>query len=252
MLIDLLNSANYIMVNRDAISILGLNAAVYCSELLNIYKKASTKNKLIDEKYFKIDRKYITKQTSLSEEDQIKCDLNLVKVNIIEISESDPNVIFFDIEVYASILSSEDVKLLDNVSKKVKVTNPKGTKATQRACIINSLKDSIRCNTYEVLVALRDWIDSIMANPQNYLSVQQVSLFKDRLDDYCNGDLQLALKIIEIATIHGYRDCQWAINTYEKDKKVQSNISSFGSQNKTTILRTNEQKITSKLSEEVF
>ena len=39
MLIDLLNSSNYIMINRDAIRVFGLNTAVYCSELLNIYKK---------------------------------------------------------------------------------------------------------------------------------------------------------------------------------------------------------------------
>lgn len=252
MLIDLLNSSNYIMLNKDAIQILGLHSAVYCSELLNIYKKANTKNKLIDEKYFKIDRKYITKQTSLTEEDQRKCDANLVKVNIIKPSSTDPDVIYFDVEIYASILSSEDVKLLDTVSKKVKVANPKGTKATQRVCIINNLKDSIRCNTYEVLVALRDWIDTIMADPKNYLSVQQVALFKDRLDEYCNGNLELALKIIEIATIHGYRDCQWAINTYEKDKKVQYSIANGNRTNTVNNVRTTEQKVTLQVSEEVF
>ena len=39
MLVDILSPANYIMINRDAIRILGLNTAVYCSELLTIYKK---------------------------------------------------------------------------------------------------------------------------------------------------------------------------------------------------------------------
>ena len=56
MLIDILNSSNYIMVNMDAIRIFGLNTAVYCAELLNIYKKAVSKKKLYnDNKYFKID-----------------------------------------------------------------------------------------------------------------------------------------------------------------------------------------------------
>jgi len=247
MLIDLLNSSNYIMVNRDAIRIFGLNTSVYCSELLNIYKKAVEKKKLYENNFFKVDRAYITKQTSLSIEDQIKCDLNLVKVNVIRVSTGDPDVIYFDIEAFASILSSEDVKLLDAVEKKVKTANPKGSKATQRERIIVNLKQSIQCKTYEVLVALRGWIDSVMSDPNKYLSVQQVAIFKDRIDDYCNGNLELALHIIKLATIHQYIDCQWAINTYEKDKQVQASIASSG-------VRKTEQKQTSvnKLSSEVF
>ena len=247
MLVDLLNSANYIMVNKDAIRILGLNTAVYCSELLNIYKKAVEKKKLLDDNFFRVDRNYITKQTSIPVEEQIKCDLNLVKVNIIKTQEADPDAIYFDVETFASILSSEDVKLLDGVSKKVKTANPKGTKATQRERIIVNLKESIQCKTYELLVALRKWIDSVMSDPNKYLSVQQVAIFKDKIDDYCNGDLQLALRIVELATIHQYVDCQWAINTYEKDKKVQASIASTG-------VRKTEQKQTpvSKLSNEVF
>ena len=65
MLIDLLNSYNYLMVNMSAIHIFGLNTAVYCAELLNISKKAYKKKKLIDGVYFEVDRKFIREQTSL-------------------------------------------------------------------------------------------------------------------------------------------------------------------------------------------
>ena len=121
MLIDLLNSANYIMVNIDAIHILGLNTAVYCSELLNIYKKAVIKKKIYNEKYFKIDRDYIEKHSSISVEDQLKCDANLGKAGIIKADNQDPDLIFFDVEIYASILASEDVKLLNSVEKAVNI-----------------------------------------------------------------------------------------------------------------------------------
>ena len=247
MLIDLLNSSNYIMINRDAIRVFGLNTAVYCSELLNIYKKAVEKKKLYDGQYFKVDRNYIEKQTSIPVEEQLKCDLNLVKVNVIKISENDPDIIYIDIEVYASILSSEDVKLLDTVSAKVKAKNVKGSKASQRERIIVNLKSSIECKTVPVLVALRDWIDSVMSDPKKYLSVQQVSLFKEKLDEYCNGDLQMALKLIEIATIHQYVDCQWAINAYEKDKQIQSSI-----QKSNAAIRKTSQIQTTALAEEAF
>lgn len=86
-----------------------------------------------------------------------------------------------------------------------------------------------------------------MSDPTKYLSVQQVAIFKDKIDDYCNGNLPLALEIVKIATIHQYIDCQWAINTYEKDKKVQAAI------NNSSVRRT-EQKRTGvvNLSDEVF
>lgn len=247
MLIDLINSSNYIMINRDAIKVFGLNTAVYCSELLNIYKKAVTKKKITDDGYFTVDRNYITKQTSLTDEDQIKCDINLAKVNVVKVKADNPDVILFDVETFASILSCEDIKVLDNVSKKVKIDNPKGTKVAQRERIIVNLKESIRCKNYDLLLALRDWIDSVMSDPNKYLSVQQVALFKDKLDDYCNGNLDLALELVRIATIHQLIDCQWAINTLEKDKQVQASIAKASQ----TIKRT-EQKVITKLGSEVF
>lgn len=246
MLIDLLNSSNYIMVNMDAIRIFGLNTAVYCAELLNIYKKAVTKKKLYNDVYFKIDRDYIKKQTSIEVEDQLKCDANLLKVNIIKVDEENPDIIFFDVEVYASILSSEDVKLLDKVSAKVKVSNPKGTKQVQRDRIIIALKESIECKTYEVLTALKGWIDSVMADPKRYLSKQQVAAFKERLDDYCNGDLQKALEIIRLATIHAYVDCQWAINVYERNNQPNR------PQLQINTVRVTEQKKTVEVGEDAF
>lgn len=252
MLIDILNSSNYIMVNMDAIRIFGLNTAVYCAELLNIYKKAVSKKKLYNEgKYFKIDRDYIKKQTSIEVEDQLKCDANLLKVNIITPDKEDPDIIFFDVEVYASLLASEDIKLLDKVSSKVKVANPKGTKQVQRERIIVNLKESIECKTPEVLFALKGWIDSIMSDPKRVMSKQQVVIFKNTLDDYCDGDLNKALKLIEIATTHMYVDCQWAINLYERDNKPASrNFAAASSQ--TPSIRITEQKRTQQLGEDIF
>ena len=236
----------------DAIRIFGLNTAVYCAELLNIYKKAVTKKKLYnDDKYFKIDRDYIKKQTSIDIDEQLKCDANLLKVNIIKPDESDPDIIFFDVEIYASILSSEDIKLLDKVSSKVKVNNPKGTKQAARDRIIVSLKDAIECKTPDVLFALKGWIDSIMSDPKRVMSKQQVIAFKNTLDDYCNGDLQLALKLIEIATIHMYVDCQWAINVHERGNKPTAKSFSPASATNTSI-RITEQKRTEQLGEELF
>lgn len=244
MLIDLLNSANYIMVNKDAIRIFGLNTAVYCSELLNIYKKAYLKNKMIEGSAFVVDRNYIAKQTSLSIEDQLKCDINLSKIQIIQVSKEDKDVIKFDVEKFASLLSSEDIKLLDKVSKKVNV-NARGSKEAQRERIILNLKESIICNNFDLLTALRNWIDAIMSDPNKYLSKVQIELFKERLDEYAKDNNDLALAIVNQAIIHQYIDCQWAINAYEKDMQVKQSMEKIK-------VRKTDQKTTTAVSQEVF
>ena len=139
------------------------------------------------------------------------------------------------------------IKLLDKVSAKVKVANPKGTKQAQRDRIIVALKESIECKTYEVLAALKGWIDSVMADPKRYLSKQQVAAFKDRLDDYCNGDLQKALEIIRLATVHAYVDCQWAINVYERNNQPARSQLQVNN-----TVRVTEQKKTVEVGEDAF
>ncbi len=251
MLVDLLSPANYIMVNRDAIKILGLNTAVYCSELLTIYKKVVIKKKFVNEaNYFEVDREYIKKQTSLEIDDQLKCDINLAKVDIVKIDENNPNVIYFNVEVFSSVLASEDIKLLDKVSKKVKTESVKGIAKAREEYVIQALKDSIECRTPEVLIKLKDWIDAIYASKKG-VSKLQVKLFKDKLDDYCNGDLNKALRILDIAIIHAYIDCQWAINLYEgENKPKQNSVNNFAS--RTKMMTQKEQKQPIGVSEEVF
>lgn len=247
MLLDLLDSQNYVMVNRDAIRILGVTTAIYCSELLIICKKARNKNKLFEDKYFKVDRNYVKKSTSIEIEEQLKCDLNLKKVSIIEVNENNPDLIYFNDEIYASILSSQDVKLLDSISKKVKVENPKNLKKTKEERLIIALKEGIDCRTPEVLQALRNWIDSIYSSGKG-ISKQQIAIFKDKIDEYCNGDLEKALKIIEIATVHNYIDCQWAINIYEnKNRPIYTSAPRV-----TNSMRVTQQRVSSGLGTEEF
>lgn len=225
MLVDLLNSQNYIMVNMDAINILGLNTAVYCAELLNVYKKAVLKKKFVnDNKFFKIDREFIAKRTSISVDEQLVCDLNLEKpeVAIIQKDNSNVDVIYFDIERYASILAGENVKLQEVVKEKTKSKSPKGITQAKKDYLIQQLKSSVVCSNFELLKAIHDWIDVITTNKGN-LSIPQVRLFKETLDGYTKGDLDLALEIVKIAAVHSWVDCQWAINYYEKEKNYQRN-----------------------------
>lgn len=251
MLLDLMNSENYISFNIELAHKVGLESAVYCAELLNIYKKAYNKKKLIDNEYIKLDRNYIYNKTSLLTEDQLRCDLNLIKINVIKKNVDNPDIIKLDIQLLASIISSDDVKLKENIKELVTKKSPRGLKESSRQYMISELKNSIVCSNYELLTALRGWVDGVYANPKGFLSKQSIKLFQDTLNNYTQGDLDLALRIVNIATIQGYRDCQWAINSYEEDLKIKKkNLFQYSTVN--NQVRTTEQVKADKLSNDIF
>ena len=226
MLLDVFDNDNSISVNYRTIQIFGLPTAVYLTELINIYKKATRKNKLVEDGYFKVDRKYVNNVLGLTPEEQIICDLNLIKTSVLKKSSDNPDILKIDVKLYLSLLCSEDMKLYDDVKKQMKVQKPKGTKESQRQQYINVLKNSIECSNYELLTALRDWVDGVYARPNGFLSKSSIKIFQDTLNSYTKGDLDLALRVVQIATVQGYRDCQWAINMLEdseKRKKKQNN-----------------------------
>lgn len=64
------------------------------------------------------------------------------------------------------------------------------------------------------------------------------------LDDFTKRDLDLALEILNIAAINGWKDIQWAINKYNDMKVNKTNL------NNTQTKNINNQPIV--LSEEVF
>lgn len=250
MLLDLFDNSNSIIINYKSIQVFGLSTAVYLTELLNIFKKAAKKNKLINDVYFRVDRNYITKILSLSVEEQLICDLNLIKLNLLKKSSEDPDILTIDVNLYISIIAENDLTLYDDIRKQVKVKKPKGIAASNRQIIIKNLKDSIDCPNYELLTALRNWVDGVYAKPGAFLSKKAIELFQKNLNDYTKGDIDLALRLVNIATIQGYKDCQWAINILEKDEKVRKSANNLKNNN----IRVTEQKVADKndLSDIIF
>lgn len=228
MLIDALNQENYVSYNVTLAGAFGLEGAVYCSILLGIQKKAADKHRLVDGEYFKVDRKYVYERGNIPVEDQLKIDLNLMKINLLSKHADDPDVIKLDVQYLASIMANEDVNLIDGIRKKMS-KNPKGTRETKRQAICNNLKNGISCSNYELLTKLRDWVDAIFANPNNFLSSKQIELFQQTLNRYCrmsndSCDLDKAIDIVNIAIAQGYRNCDWAIEYYEKGKRMKAKV----------------------------
>lgn len=218
MLTDLLCSDNYVNFNIKLAHTIGLHSAIYINELLNISQKATKKKKLTND-FMTVDRDYIQQRTTLIPEEQITIDQKLTKIGVIEISLDSPDMIKLNIDTLTNIAIDDDAKLLGKVAKltTVKSVTTPGAKLSMRQRNIMALKDNIVCSNDELLQAYKDWIDGVYANPKGFLSAKAIAIFQKGVDDFAKGDLDLALKIVEIATVNGYRNVDWAINVFQKD-----------------------------------
>lgn len=218
MLTDLMCTDNYAMFNIKVANVMGLHAAVYVNEILNITQKAQQKRKIVNG-YVTIDRDYVHRRTTIFPEEQISIDKKLVGIGVLLVAEDNPDNIQLSVDTLANLVAADDANLLKKVTKltEVKSVVQSSTKMSMRQKTILELKDFIKCSNEELLTAYRDWVDGVYANPKGYLSKRAIIVFQRDVDEFARGDLDLALKIIEIATINGWRCAEWAINTFKKD-----------------------------------
>lgn len=221
MLIELLSMSNYVHFNVKLAQILGLNTSIYLSQIMDINEKAIRKNK-VNENFFTIDRDYITKRTTIPEKEQVEIENNLIKIGVLERSSDDANTLMLNITVLTSILMSPDEDLIKDVSNLAK---PRKTTKTKEEKIIENLKANIITTNPELRQAYFDWIDAVYAK-DHFMTKTAVIAAQGAVDKFSNRNLDLALKILEIASINGYRDINWAINNYNKDYKVGYTVSS--------------------------
>ncbi len=219
MLLDIMSPYSYLQVNTKMISIFGLNVAAYWAELLNIYPRVIKKKKeevIQSNGFFTIDREYIKQRTSLEIADQVKCDKALVNVGAVAVDPEDPNFICISLNRMFEILSEDDMTVIMDIQKKAK--SRKGSSAETKAAMIRmNLKKAFTETDSDILAAYHTWIDALM-DGKGVITKPQVQIFQKTVENYSTSK-PIKLKIIEIATVHLYRDAQWAINMYEKDSK---------------------------------
>lgn len=249
MLIELLSMSNYGNYNIKVAQILGLETAVYLNELMNINEKAVRKNKITDN-CFIIDRKYIESRTTLNTERQQELEVNLIKLGILEHSSNDN--INLNITALTSILAApdEDLKAITKIAKKTKAAN---SKTAKQEAIINSLKGSIVTTNEELINAYGEWIEAVVAKV-NWMSKKAVTSAQAVIDEFSNRNLDVALKVLEIATINGYADMTWAIKSYKRNYNVsyQEVAGFYSTPSTSTTSSTSTPKPKVRLSEEVF
>lgn len=206
------NESNYGTYNVKCAQIFGLTCAIYLSEILDIYQKAHKKNKIDEEEYFKLNRDYIRERTTLDRTQQSELDDILSSVKVLQLKDKDHLKI--DVDHLTAILTSRDEELLKSISNECKYQSKEQKRESKNRALIENLKSSIECSNDELLAALRNWVESVCE--KNFMNKATVKSFQKVLDGYCRGDLDMALEIVDIATKKSYKECQWAINIFER------------------------------------
>lgn len=219
MLIELLSTSNYVSFNTRLAQILGLHSAIYLSQLMDINEKAIRKNK-VDGAFFTVDRAYVAKRTTIDEKEQKEIEKNLLKIGVLERSKTDPNTIQLNITTLTSIIMSPDEDLVKDITQTVQEKTRASTKQKQ---IVKQLRERVVTLNPELQSAYYCWIDSVIEK-QGWMTAASVTNAQRAIDNFSNRNLDLALKILEIAQNSGYRDIQWAINAYKKDYQVEVEV----------------------------
>ena len=248
MLIELLSSSNHVTFNIKLAQIFGLHSAIYISQLIDINEKALRKKK-IDNDFFTIDRKYIQSRTTLEPTEQREIDTVLIKLNVLKKHPEKADKVSIDITTLTSIMMEPDEDLIKDISALAKQKKVKRTKEEQTLAFLQTLVVS---TNPDVRQAYYNWIEAVITK-DGYMTKPAVIAAQTTLDNYTNRDVPTMLKILEIGAIHGYREIQWAINTYVKDFAGNNKFIDTPPINVSTTQRPYAQPVKrARISDEVF
>ncbi len=212
MLLDLLRTDNYVSYNKHLAHIIGLERAIYVNQIINIMGKAIKKNKIVNDGFIKLDRDYIFEQTTFDVDKQLSLEENLIGIEVLIRDKDNPNLVKIDTQLLANITTNEDVSINMDISKIVN-KKTKSTKETKNVVIAENLSRYVNTGNLKLDLALKDWILACL-NKYGNINQQLIKLFQDDLFKLSNGRIDVALKLVEIATAYSYRECKWALEKY--------------------------------------
>ena len=207
--------SNYCSYNIRIANLFGLEAAVYLNCILSLDGISNNKDGNI-----LVNREGIKNITTLTYDAQRNLDKLFNKVSVFNIIDS--NELSIDYSHLLSLFNSDYENIVYTEAPKIKESTKKKTKSE---AIKDELRRLIKTDNPQLRDAYSDWIDAVFAK-QGWMSKKSVTLGQSTIDSFCNGDINKAISVLNIASINGYRDIQWAINTYEanKNEKKKNNL----------------------------
>lgn len=222
MLIDFISNNNIGTYNIKFANIFGLETAVYLNELLNINEKAIRKNKISD-CYFHIDREYLQTRTTLCAETQISIENKLIELGIMIKPKDKIDDLKLDVVELVALLSSDDEDLKNGIEKLAKLKKKK----SKTESLSDNLKRFVNSGNEIVDEYLKQWVEEVVEKIGRFNKIGVID-GQDKIIKFSNGDVNVAVEIIKIAAINGYKDMDWAINSYKEKHKDEKHLTIFG------------------------
>ena len=211
--LDLLSSRNcQLCINEKLIQMLGLDTAAYLTVVLDALHQAVKKNRIDDNGFFKLDRKYANERTGLSTTEQKHCDDRLIAVGLMQRDAETLNLLSVDVGAVVRFIQQDDAKFVDQIKLTLAKTKKAENDEYKKEQILRVAKAQVKTTDFEIRQAIFDWIEAM----DGTLKKAQVGLVEDAVNSYTK-DKKVKIKLFQILAINNWRDPQWAINRYEKD-----------------------------------
>ena len=213
--LDLLSIRNCcITINEKLIQMLGLDTAAHLTVILDALHQAKKKNRINENGYFKLDRKYANERTGLTTTEQKHCEDRLIAVNLLKRDPEMANLLSVDNGAVVQMIQQDDAKFMDQIKLVLAKQKKNEVDEYRKEQMAKAIKTAVKATDFELRQAIFDWIDAM----DGTLKKAAVPLVEDAIDNYTN-DKQVKIKLFQIMAINTWRDPQWAIKRYEKDYK---------------------------------
>ena len=209
---DITNNEQY---NLSIAKEYGILTAVYLTEIIRQCKNSPTP--------FAPDEQEIIDRIAMAETDQHKAKKKLISIGILD--KVDDDKVSFSQNGFLNLFACQQVEL-------AKQETPR-KKRTKEEVKLDNLKSRIATANAELYSAYCSWIKAVL-DKDGWMAPEAVVQGQNAVDNASNRNLDVALHIISIATINGYRDMSWAVNVYNKEACTMKNIS-YSSTVDTTI-----------------
>lgn len=158
-----------------------------------------------------VDRQYITCRTTLDVEEQLTIDKELIKLDLIR--KKDDDNITIDFDKLTSFVSQSSLNTLPDVVSNIKSMN-KSTRATKEEIQRRNAMKNISTTNPELRDAYSLWIEAVLTRYGKITNGSVIQAEK-AVDSFANHNLDVAISVLEFASIKGYDNMELNIQLYK-------------------------------------
>lgn len=216
--IDLAGPESYGRYNRKFAQIVGLEAAIYWSEILIVLDRVKEKKTYDLDGWFVLNRDYIKKRTTLDAIKQRASEEILSKLEIYQVSSDNPNKIRCDLKAFAKLICEDDIETVKEIKAISKAASREAKQESKKTGIISMLIGTLE-ESVEVTEKYRQFLD--VAYNKGLCQKAKFKQFVDEINQF-TSDNEVKIKLLEIGIERAYGKAEWIINVYNRGATSRS------------------------------